>query len=29
MLDWLASLDWYWVVAIVATIAGIYWFFIK
>ena len=29
MLDWLASLDWYWIVAIVAAIAGIYWFFIK
>ena len=29
MLDWLAELDWYWIVAIVAAIAGIYWFFIK
>jgi len=28
MLDWLTSLDWYWVAAILAAIVGMVWFFV-
>ena len=28
MFDWFASLDWYWVAAILAAIVGMVWFFV-
>ena len=29
MLDWLGSLSWYWIAGIIATIAGLIWYFNK